>query len=221
MQALFRLVEPVPGSQLVIDGVDVLKLGLEPLRQRLTIIPQDPVMFAGTVRYNLDPFDQFTDETIWQVLAQVNIKAKISGLPNQLLFPITEDGENLSVGERQLLCVARALLRKTNILILDEATASVDMESDRLINEVVREQFRDCTVLAIAHRLSTIIDYDRILVLDSGNVEEFEEPHLLLQNPNSYFRKMVDATGPGSSAFLIESARKAYDRKHAPPQNIF
>ncbi|XP_034949722.1 multidrug resistance-associated protein 1 isoform X2 [Chelonus insularis] len=192
--ALFRIIEAADGK-IFIDGVDISQLGLHALRNRLTIIPQDPVLFSGTLRLNLDPFDSHTDEEIWQALEHAHLKAFVQSLPNGLSYGVSEGGDNLSVGQRQLICLARALLRKTKILILDEATAAVDLETDDLIQRTIREEFKDCTVLTIAHRLNTILDSDRVLVLDKGVVTEFDSPEVLLQKPTSAFYSMAKDAG--------------------------
>lgn len=190
--ALFRLVEPV-GGQILIDDVDISKLGLHDLRSKVTIIPQDPVIFAGTLRSNLDPFNEYLDEALWTSLDHAHLKSFVEGLPDLLYHQCGEGGENLSVGQKQLLCLSRALLRKTKILILDEATAAVDMETDELIQKTIREEFRDCTILTIAHRLNTVMDYDRILVLERGELVEYDTPGQLVQNSESLFYSMVRA----------------------------
>ncbi|KAI1700651.1 ABC transporter transmembrane region domain-containing protein [Ditylenchus destructor] len=191
--ALFRLVEPA-GGKIIIDDLDIAKLGLKDLRSRLTIVPQDPVLFSGTLRTNLDPFNTYDTPDIWRVLQLTSMDTFVSTLPEKLEHKISEGGENLSVGQRQLICLARALLRKSKVLMLDEAAASVDMETDQLIQKTIREQFSDCTVLTIAHRLHSVMDCDRLMVFDQGRIVEFDTPQALLAKPNSVFRSLaIDA----------------------------
>ncbi|XP_049917380.1 multidrug resistance-associated protein 5 [Epinephelus moara] len=189
---LFRLVERCGGS-ILIDGVDISDIGLADLRTKLSIIPQDPVLFGGTVRSNLDPLNQYREEQIWDTLERSHMKECVSQLPLMLDSEVVENGENFSVGERQLLCVARALLRQCKVLILDEATAAMDAETDALIQETIRSSFQDCTTLTIAHRLHTVLASDRIMVLNQGQVVEFDEPSKLLANENSRLRSMMVA----------------------------
>ncbi|XP_008413223.1 multidrug resistance-associated protein 1 isoform X2 [Poecilia reticulata] len=189
---LFRIIEAAEGH-IFIDGVDIAKLGLHELRSRITIIPQDPVLFSGSLRMNLDPFDSYSDEEIWRALEFSHLKNFVSSLPNKLSHECSEGGENLSVGQRQLLCLARALLRKTKVLVLDEATAAVDMETDNLIQSTIRSQFDDCTVLTIAHRLNTIMDYTRVLVLDKGEMAEFDSPSNLIALRGAFYKMAKDA----------------------------
>ncbi|XP_025086070.1 multidrug resistance-associated protein 1-like isoform X1 [Pomacea canaliculata] len=191
---LFRIIEPAGGS-ITIDGINIADIGLHNLRSKLTIIPQDPVLFSGSLRMNLDPFGRHSDEELWRAMEHAHLKNFVQTLTQGLDFECTEGGENLSVGQRQLLCLARALLRKTKILILDEATAAVDLETDDLIQGTIRVEFEECTVLTIAHRLNTIMDYTRIMVLDAGKIAEYDSPQTLLQNPESIFYGMAKDAG--------------------------
>ncbi|KAI1286879.1 ATP-binding cassette sub-family C member 3 [Halotydeus destructor] len=192
--ALFRIVEPATGT-IVIDGVDVSRIGLHSLRSGLTIIPQDPVLFTGSLRLNLDPFGEHEDSELWTALKLAHLQQFVDSLGSGLEYSVSEGGDNLSVGQRQLVCLARALLRKSKILILDEATAAVDLETDDLIQKTIREEFADCTILTIAHRLNTILDYDRVLVMDKGTVSEYDTPKTLLDNPDSMFYSMAKDAG--------------------------
>ncbi|TRY93220.1 hypothetical protein DNTS_014361 [Danionella cerebrum] len=189
---LFRIIEAAQG-EIRIDGVNIAELGLHELRSRITIIPQDPVLFSGSLRMNLDPFDGFTDEEVWRSLELAHLKSFVSGLPDKLNHECSEGGENLSLGQRQLVCLARALLRKTKILVLDEATAAVDLETDNLIQSTIRTQFEDCTVLTIAHRLNTIMDYTRVLVLDKGQMAEFDSPSNLIAKKGIFYKMAKDS----------------------------
>uniref|UniRef100_A0A8C5L1S6 Multidrug resistance-associated protein 1 n=1 Tax=Jaculus jaculus TaxID=51337 RepID=A0A8C5L1S6_JACJA len=189
---LFRINEPAEG-EIVIDGVNIAEIGLHDLRFKITIIPQDPVVFSGSLRMNLDPFSKHSDEEVWTALELAHLKSFVSALPDKLNHECAEGGENLSVGQRQLVCLARALLRKTKILVLDEATAAVDLETDNLIQSTIRTQFEDCTVLTIAHRLNTIMDYTRVIVLDKGEVRECGPPAELLQQRGIFFSMARDA----------------------------
>ncbi|TMS35379.1 hypothetical protein L596_002794 [Steinernema carpocapsae] len=185
--ALFRMIEPAEG-QIVIDGIDVSKIGLHDLRGNLTIIPQDPVLFSGTLRFN---FVRYSDDQIWSALELAHLKTFTQSLDSGLDYVITEGGENISVGQRQLVCLARALLRRSKVLVLDEATAAVDLATDALIQETIRKEFRNSSVLTIAHRLKTILDYDRVLVLDKGEMKEFDTPQALLSDTTSTFYSMA------------------------------
>uniref|UniRef100_A0A672SJN2 Multidrug resistance-associated protein 1 n=1 Tax=Sinocyclocheilus grahami TaxID=75366 RepID=A0A672SJN2_SINGR len=189
---LFRIIEAAQG-EIHIDGVNIAELGLHELRSRITIIPQDPVLFSGSLRMNLDPFDGYTDEEVWRALELAHLKNFVSGLPDKLNHECSEGGENLSLGQRQLVCLARALLRKTKILVLDEATAAVDLETDNLIQSTIRTQFEDCTVLTIAHRLNTIMDYTRVLVLDKGQMAEFDSPSNLIAKKGIFYKMAKDS----------------------------
>lgn len=191
---LFRIVEAMRGK-IMIDGIDISKIGLHQLRSRITIIPQDPVLFSGTLRMNLDPFEAYTDEEIWRSLEHAHLKTFVEGLAAGLRHEVSEGGENLSVGQRQLVCLARALLRKTPLLVLDEATAAVDLETDELIQKTIRSEFASCTVLTIAHRLNTIMDSTKVMVLDKGQLVEYAPPEQLLQDKNSIFYSMAKDAG--------------------------
>ncbi|KAG0044177.1 hypothetical protein BGZ83_010575 [Gryganskiella cystojenkinii] len=183
------------GGSIWIDGIDISTVGLKYLRQHLAIIPQDPTLFVGTVRENLDPFNELEDADLWEALERAHLKEHISSLAGGLSFKVSQNGDNFSVGQRSLICLARALLRKTKILILDEATAAVDVETDELIQKTIRKEFKDRTILTIAHRIKTVMDSDKILVLEKGRVEEFESPVVLLQRPDSLFFSLAQQAG--------------------------
>ncbi|KAF9142606.1 hypothetical protein BGX30_002585 [Mortierella sp. GBA39] len=183
------------GGSIEIDGVDISTLGLKDLRQHLSIIPQDPTLFAGTVRDNLDPFGEHTDRDLWEALERAHLKSHISALAGGLSFEVAQNGDNFSVGQRSLICLARALLRKTKVLVLDEATAAVDVETDDLIQKTIRKEFKDRTILTIAHRIKTVMDSDKILVLEKGRVQEFESPRTLLTRKESLFYQLAEQAG--------------------------
>ncbi|KAM9447563.1 ATP-binding cassette sub-family C member 4-like isoform 4-T5 [Salvelinus alpinus] len=214
ISALFRLAEP--DGRISIDGVLTAEIGLHTLRQRISIIPQDPVLFTGTMRKNLDPFSQHTDEDLWNALGEVQLRTVVEELPGRLETVLAESGSNFSVGQRQLVCLARAILRRNKILIIDEATANVDPRTDGLIQQTIREKFRECTVLTIAHRLNTIIDCDRILVLDAGRIQEYDEPYVLLQNQEGVFYQTVQQTGKAEAASLLHAAKQVHMNKSHP-----
>ena len=193
---------------MLIDGVDVGTLNLQTARRSMAVIAQDPVLFGGSLKRNLDPLSMQTDLDLWTALEEVQLKAMVEKLPGQLEYRVNETGSNFSVGERQLVCLARALVQKSKIIVMDEATANVDFKTDNLIQEVIRHKFKDSTVLTIAHRLNTIMDYDKVLILDGGRMVEFDKPEILIQNggifaelvKNSYARKSeasgVKSEGP-------------------------
>ncbi|CAH1800691.1 unnamed protein product [Owenia fusiformis] len=187
---LFRIIDICKG-QIFMDGIDISRVPLERLRSRISIIPQDPVLFSGTVRYNLDPEHVKTDDELWEGLDIAQLKPIIQQLPLGLDAVVSEGGENYSVGQRQLFCLARAFLRKSTILVMDEATASVDMATDKIIQTVVRKEFKDRTVLTIAHRVATIIDSDTIIVLDKGCIIENDSPKALLAK-DTVFKSLVE-----------------------------
>ncbi|XP_041086283.1 multidrug resistance-associated protein 1-like [Polyodon spathula] len=190
---IFRILEAAKG-EIYIDGINIAEIGLHELRSRITIIPQDPVLFSGTLRMNLDPFDAYSDEEVWNSLELAHLKNFVSGLPDRLNHECSEGGENLSLGQRQLVCLARALLRKTKILVLDEATAAVDLETDNLIQSTIRSQFEECTVLTIAHRLNTVMDYTRVIVMDKGLIVESDTPSNLIEQRGHFYRMCREAS---------------------------
>ncbi|XP_050287870.1 ABC transporter C family member 2-like isoform X2 [Quercus robur] len=201
LNALFRIVELERG-RILIDDYDIAKFGLRDLRKVLGIIPQSPVLFSGSVRFNLDPFNEHNDADLWEALERAHLKDVIRRNSFGLDAEVSEAGENFSVGQRQLLSLARALLRRSKILVLDEATAAVDVRTDALIQKTIREEFKSCTMLIIAHRLNTIIDCDRIILLDAGQVLEYDTPEELLSNEGSAFSKMVQSTGAANAQYL-------------------
>jgi len=208
MNSLFRIME-LSSGKITIDGLDISSIGLDDLRKALAIIPQDPVLFSGTFRSNLDPFNEHTDADLWFSLERANLKEKVmaEGGRDGLEGVILEGGENLSVGERQLLCLARAILKNSRILVLDEASSNIDYESDAFIQKALREDFKDTTILTIAHRLNTIIDYDTIIVFDNGKIVEAGSPKTLLENANGVFTSLVDDTGKQNADLLKKLAQ--------------
>ncbi|KAG1480249.1 hypothetical protein G6F57_005470 [Rhizopus arrhizus] len=234
--SFFRFLEASKGT-IIIDDVDIAKIGIEDLRTKLTIIPQDVVLFNGTIRSNLDPFDEHPDEAIWEALERAHLaspsdRAKAlssnasplssssEGIEEDTVSSITslslkvsEGGNNFSQGQRQLLCLARALLRNSKVIIMDEATASVDFETDTKIQATIREEFNNSTLLCIAHRLRTVIDYDRIIVLDEGKLSEYDTPYNLLFNNtgNGIFKSMCEQSG--EIDILKEMVQRAEDLK--------
>lgn len=188
--SLFRLLEAAEG-RILIDSVPIAAIGLHDLRSRLTILPQDPVLFSETLRFNLDPLSSYTDVAIWSAIEQANLRQFVDSQKEGLDFAVAEGGMNLSVGQRQLVCLARALLRRSRVLILDEATAAVDLETDDLIQQTIRTAFRDSTVVSIAHRINTVLDYDKIIVLDCGQIVEMDSPSRLLEDESSVFYSLA------------------------------
>ena len=178
-----------------LDGIDIRTLGLRDLRSKMAMIPQDPFMFAGSIRSNLDPFDEHQDDAVWEVLEKVGLRPMVDKSAKRLDMEVIDNGANFSLGQRQLLCMGRALLRQSRVLMMDEATASVDMDSDALIQKTVREAFSDCTTLTIAHRLNTIMDSDKVAFLDRGELVEYGEPDQLLKNKIGKFSALVSGSG--------------------------
>ncbi|XVE90824.1 hypothetical protein DITRI_Ditri20bG0107100 [Diplodiscus trichospermus] len=200
IQALFRIVEPGEGS-IIIDNVDISKIGLHDLRSRLSIIPQDPTMFEGTVRGNLDPLMQYSDSEVWEALNKCQLGDLVRAKEEKLDATVNENGENWSVGQRQLFCLGRALLKKSSILVLDEATASVDSATDGVIQKIISQEFKDRTVVTIAHRIHTVIESDLVLVLSDGRVAEFDTPAKLLEREDSFFSKLIKEYSMRSKTF--------------------
>ncbi|OMO71780.1 hypothetical protein CCACVL1_18073 [Corchorus capsularis] len=185
IQVFFRLVEPTRGK-IIIDGIDISMLGLHDVRSRFGIIPQDPVLFEGTVRSNVDPIGQYSDEELWKSLERCQLKDSVASKPEKLDSPVVGNGDNWSVGQRQLLCLARVMLKRSRLLFMDEATASVDSQTDATIQKIIREDFAACTIISIAHRIPTVMDCDRILVVDAGRAKEFDTPTRLLESPTLF-----------------------------------
>ncbi|GFZ21433.1 multidrug resistance-associated protein 3 [Actinidia rufa] len=173
------------------DGQCISSIGLHDLRSRLSIIPQDPTMFEGTVRSNLDPLEEYTDDQIWEALDKCQLGDEVRMKAGKLDSTVAENGENWSMGQRQLVCLGRVLLKKSKVLVLDEATASVDTATDNLIQKTLKQHFSDCTVLTIAHRITSVVDSDMVLLLDHGLIEEYDSPSKLLENKSSAFAKLV------------------------------
>ncbi|KAF9284960.1 hypothetical protein BGZ68_004271 [Mortierella alpina] len=223
--ALFRLVETDTGNPphrggISIDGIDISQIGMHDLREKMAIIPQEPFLFRGTLRFNLDPVSQHQDADIWTALEAAELKRMVEGLEGGLDAVVDDNGKNFSIGERQLLSLARAVLRRSKIVVMDEATANVDLQSDRMIQKAIHSQFRGATVFTIAHRLNTVIgDYDRILVLDQGQVMEIGEPWELLNESfatgNGWLRGMVAGTGPENEAKLRLAAKELWESRHS------
>lgn len=191
MAAFLRM--PEPQGEVIIDDVMTSTLNIRALRASVAMIPQKPFIFNDTLRRNLDPWEQHSDTDIWAVLERVQLRSMVGSrgtLDEALQLVITEGGHNLSVGERQLICLARALLQNAKIILLDEATANIDYLTDRMIQDVIRKEMSECTVLTIAHRLDTVLEYDRIMVLENGNIVEFDQPEILLQKRDGFLSEL-------------------------------
>jgi len=190
--AILRVNE-LGSGRIKIGGDPVHDIPLRALRGRVSVIPQDPVLFTGTIRFNLDPFGSASEDHIWKTLRRVQLEKVVKEQPGGLCLesPVRENGSNFSIGQRQLFCVARALLTESKLLIMDEATASVDYATDARIQKVLRSEFKECTVLTIAHRIQTILDYDMIMALEKGRLAEFGKPKDLLKDPKSYFSELL------------------------------
>jgi len=196
LQALFRMVE-VAAGQICIDGVDIATVGLQRLRTGLSIIPQDLVLFSGTLRDNIDPNQKYSDEEVWSVLRDCELEEFVRSKPTGLQYEISPNGDNLAVGQQQLCCLARALIRDSKVIVLDEATSSVDNNTDELIQRALatRAQRNQASIVTIAHRINTIVGSDMVLVMDAGNVLEFGNTEDLLADPKSTLADMARASG--------------------------
>ncbi|RZC36194.1 multidrug resistance-associated protein, partial [Asbolus verrucosus] len=210
INAIFQLTD-TEGS-IIIDGINIANLGLHDLRSKISIIPQEPVLFSGTMRKNLDPFDDYSDDVLWRALEDVELKDAVADLAAGLNSKMSEGGSNFSVGQRQLVCLARAILRNNRILVLDEATANIDPQTDALIQNTIRSKFSDCTVLTIAHRLHTVMDSDKILVMDAGTMKEFDHAYNLLQDPEGILYGMVQQTGKAMAETLFNVAKESFEK---------
>ncbi|KAF8667735.1 hypothetical protein HU200_052645 [Digitaria exilis] len=188
--SLFRLVEPTGGT-IIMDSVDITTIGLHDLRSRLGIIPQEPTLFQGTVRYNLDPLGQFSDQQIWEVLDKCQLLEAVQEKEHGIGFTVMEDGSNWSMGQRQLFCLGRALLRRCRILVLDEATASIDNTTDAILQKTIRTEFKESTVITVAHRIPTVMDCTMVLAMNDGKVVEYDKPMKLMDTEGSLFRELV------------------------------
>lgn len=189
ISTLFRLYNYE--GQIFIDDVEIKTLSLEFLRQHISIIPQDPIMFQGTIRSNIDPLQQYTDEEIWKTINKIQLKNIIPSLD----LVITDNTSNFSTGQRQLICLARAIIRKNRIVVLDEATSNMDPETEFLIQKAIVENFSQCTVFIIAHRLQSILDCHKVIVMEKGEIMEYEDPLILMEDENSMFSKMLKNAG--------------------------
>jgi ABC-type multidrug transport system fused ATPase/permease subunit len=208
--SIFRFMEPTSGA-IEIDGVNIHKIGLHSLRSRLTIIPQDPVLFSGTLRSNLDPFDQHDDAELWASLKRAHLIEDANDRSENAISldsPVSENGSNWSQGQRQLIALARALVKKSALIILDEATSSVDFDTDHKIQQTIRTEFNSSALLCIAHRIRTVADYDRILVLDHGEVKEFDTPYNLMTREGSIFQQMCMRSGEYEELLAIAKAKE-------------
>ncbi len=206
IQALFRMTEPT--GLITIDDINIQDISLHSLRQIISIIPQEPILFIGTVRSNLDPFNQYDDNLLWSALEQVQLKDLVNEMNSGLDSEIQKGGSNLSVGQKQLICLARAILKKSKILIIDEATANVDFKTDSLVQKAIRECFSNCTVLTIAHRLSTIIDNDKIMCLNKGKLENFGHPYDLILDKKTIFHQLIFSLDADERKKLIEISKQ-------------
>ncbi|KAI9184010.1 hypothetical protein H9P43_003063 [Blastocladiella emersonii ATCC 22665] len=214
LSALLRIVEPTGGT-VTIDGIDVSRVPLHDVRSRIAVIPQDPVLFAGTVRDNVDRFSEHDDAAVWSALEHAGMRETVAGMDGKLEAAVAAGGANLSLGERSCLCLARAMLVARRIVCMDEASGAMDEALEQRIQHAIRTGFPGVTMFVVAHRLSTVVDADFVMYLEGGKVVEFAQPHELLQRPGSRFRAMVDATGPATAEGLYRAAAEAYAARKA------
>ncbi|XP_046623156.1 ATP-binding cassette subfamily C member 4-like isoform X3 [Neodiprion virginianus] len=207
VSALFRLHDGGTDGEIIIDGINTRSVGLHELRRGISIIPQEPILFSETLRYNLDPFGHYSDTELWHSLREVELENMISSLD----IPVAEGGANFSVGQRQLICLARAILKENKLLVLDEVTANIDPITDKLIQNTISRRFAECTVVTIAHRLNTVMNSDRVLVMGEGRILEYDHPHLLLKDRNGYFSQMLQQTGTTVADELAAISERNYN----------
>ena len=223
MQEIDRQGDPNNERSITMDGQNTQNVGLHLLRDNISIIPQTPFIFSGSIRLNVDPLGQFSDEQIWDALEDVRLRDHVEKQPRRLDTEVHGGSAVFSAGQKQLVCLARVILKKSNILIMDEATANMDYDTDNYVQKKIAQRFSHSTQFTIAHRLQTIADYDKVLVLDRGRKVEFDEPYKLLvknfgdtqlTNLEGHFAIMVQNTGPISSKKIFEIARESYFEKH-------
>jgi ABC-type multidrug transport system fused ATPase/permease subunit len=206
VSSLFRMMHQSTGS-ILIDAIDITTIGIATLRSAIHFLPQQPILFQGTIRSNLDPHSNYTDQELWEAISLCNLSSFIRQLPEKLDNPVEYQGQNISLGQRQLLCIAVAVLKKPKIVIFDESTSAMDLETDQQIQTLIKTVFKDSTVLTIAHRLQTIAGYDRVIVMDQGQMVCCDKPESMLLNPNSAFYKLAMSSGESTYKKLLEIAR--------------
>lgn len=220
LNILFRMYEIRRGA-IMIDGINASDLGLHSLRTKISVIPQTPFVLTGSIKFNLDPYKKYTDQAIWKALKDVELEGYVKSMKDGILTEISSTNNDVfSVGQKQLLCLARVLLINNKILVLDEATSNIDLETDKLIQLKIKELFTDCTVITIAHKIFTIADYDKVLVMGKGKALEYDAPFKLLCgdiqvshiDKSGSFAEMVKAMGNQSAAKVFEIARNKYQQ---------
>lgn len=212
IRSIFRIFE-INSGEISVDGVNLLNLGLHTFRKKLSIIPQSPFVFSGSLKLNLNPSEDLNDEALWNVLEIVGLKEYVLKLKDGILTELGPQDNIFSVGQKQLLCLARALLQRNKIFLLDEATANIDTETDKLLQQKIKILLKDCTILTIAHRLLTIADYDKVVVVDNGSIAEFGKPYKLLTERKGIFAEMVRNTDPSTEKKILEEAKRHMEIK--------